>query len=471
MHEMMNEMNILVPILLSALLCISLAALILLCVLLSRQKTIFHEEKQRLLEQGEYGRLLLERQKQHSEQTDDALRLLPTREESMQRQEGHTQQVLSALNHQTQTLSQRTDALSARFDAFGQTQEQRLHRVTATLDDKLSQNEQRIEKMRDTLSQSVTRLQDENSKKLEEMRLTVDEKLHATLDKRLGESFSLVNERLEQVYKGLGEMQTLANGVGDLKKVLTNVKTRGVWGEMQLGALLEQVLSPNQYDENVAVVPNASQRVEYAVKMPGKGEGTVYLPIDAKFPIEDYERLQSALDAGDGEWITAATQALHNAIKTEGKRIASKYIQPPYTTDFAIMFLPLEGLYAEALRCRGLAEEMQEKYRIVIAGPTTLTALLTSLQVGFRTLAIEKRSGEVWQLLSAVKTEFSRFSELLDTAQKRISSVSNSIEMASKKSRTITRKLKQVEALDEGTAAQLLSDGEEDDLPLLQEQE
>ena len=210
--------------------------------------------------------------------------------------------------------------------------------------------------MRETLSQSVTKLQEDNAKKLEEMRLTVDEKLHATLDKRLNESFSLVNERLEQVYKGLGEMQTLASGVGDLKKVLTNVKTRGVWGEMQLGALLSQILSPGQYDENVAVVPTSPQRVEFAVKLPGQGEGTVYLPIDSKFPIEDYERLLAAYDIGAPAVISAASGALQTALKIEAKRIAEKYIVPPYTTDFAVMFLPIEGLYAEALRARGLAE-------------------------------------------------------------------------------------------------------------------
>lgn len=397
-----------------------------------------------------------------TEEEMDALRT-----DVLRRQEAQTRQMQDGAAQQTRLFMQRIDSLDRRLDLFGQTQEARLSRVSGLLDDKLTANEQRIEKMRDTLSQSVARLQDENSKKLEEMRQTVDEKLHATLDRRLSESFSLVSERLEQVYKGLGEMQTLASGVGDLKRVLTNVKTRGVWGEMQLGALLEQVLSPGQYDENVAVVPGSAQRVEFAVKLPGRNEETVYLPIDAKFPVEDYERLLSALETGDKDAVSLATVALQNAIRTEGKRIASKYIQPPHTTDFAIMFLPMEGLYAEALRIRGLAEEMQEKQRVIIAGPTTLTALLTSLQVGFRTLAIEKRSGEVWQLLSAVKTEFARFSDLLDTAQKRIHSVSTSIEQASRKSRTIARKLRDVEALDAGQTARMLETGDEgeDDTP------
>ena len=358
--------------------------------------------------------------------------------------------------------------LSARLDAFGESQDARLHRVSATLEEKLAQNEARMEKMRVTVNDSMAHLQEENAKKLEEMRVTVDEKLHATLDKRLGESFSLVNERLEQVYKGLGEMQSLASGVGDLKKVLTNVKTRGVWGEMQLGALLSQVLSPSQYDENVAVVPGSPQRVEFAVKLPGQGDGLVYLPIDSKFPIEDYDRLLAAYDIGDQAVITAASNALQTALKIEAKRIAGKYIAPPHTTDFAIMFLPIEGLYAEALRFRGLTEELQEKMRIVVAGPTTLNALLTSLQVGFRTLAIEKRTDEVWQLLSAVKTEFGKFSLLLDSTQKKLHAAAESIESASRKTRTIERKLRQVEALDEGGAARLL-DGDNDDLPLLQD--
>lgn len=434
--------------LLMGLLC---AAIILLVVLIKKQNTVhpLPQEERQLLQDLCIRNDALAFRQQEMHQT---LNQLPNREDQSRTSDS-----------QTQHLSARMDALGARIDAIGQTQEQRLHRISATLDDKLTQNETRMEKMRETLHQSVSKLQEENSKKLEEMRVTVDEKLHATLDKRLGESFSLVNQRLEQVYKGLGEMQTLAVGVGDLKKVLTNVKTRGVWGEMQLGTLLSQALSPNQYDENVAVVPNSMQRVEFAVRLPGKQDETVYLPIDAKFPVEDYQRLLDALESGENVSIAAAESALQTALRTEAKRISSKYIAPPYTTDFAIMFLPLEGLYAEALRCRGLTEELQEKYRIVIAGPTTLNALLTSLQVGFRTLAIEKRSGEVWQLLSAVKTEFSRFTELLEKAHKQLNTVSNSLESASRKSRTITGKLKKVEQLDEGTAARLLGEDNEDE--------
>ncbi|MBQ9264544.1 MAG: DNA recombination protein RmuC [Clostridia bacterium] len=402
------------------------------------------------------------RQEALTRQIDENARQALNRSDYTNLSESQSARLMQALEERSRDEALRLSELSARLDAFGESQDARLHRVSATLDEKLTQNETRMENMRASLSQSVTHLQEENAKKLEEMRQTVDEKLHATLDKRLGESFSLVNERLEQVYKGLGEMQSLASGVGDLKKVLTNVKTRGVWGEMQLGALLAQVLSPSQYDENVAVVPGSAQRVEFAVKLPGQGESTVYLPIDSKFPIEDYERLLAAYDIGDQAVIAAAASALQTALKIEAKRIAGKYIEPPYTTDFAIMFLPIEGLYAEALRVRGLTEELQEKMRIVVAGPTTLNALLTSLQVGFRTLAIEQRTGEVWQLLSAVKTEFGKFSVLLDSTQKKLHAAAESIETASRKTRTIERKLRQVEAIDPGEAVKFLGTEEEE---------
>ena len=415
-------------------LAVSAAGLVLLLVIFARQRQGARRSEKKL--EGLNRRL------------EEAGRTMLDRNEFTASTENQSARLLQATEERSRDEALRLSQLSARLDAFGDSQDVRLHRITATLDDKLTQNEGRIERMRETLLKSVTGLQEDNAKKLEEMRLTVDEKLHATLDKRLNESFSLVNERLEQVYRGLGEMQNLASGVGDLKKVLTNVKTRGVWGEMQLGALLSQVLSPGQYDENVAVVPTSSQRVEFAVKLPGQGEGTVYLPIDSKFPIEDYERLLSAYDIGDQAVIAAATSALQTALKIEAKRIADKYIAPPYTTDFAIMFLPIEGLYAEALRARGLTEELQEKLRVVIAGPTTLSALLTSLQVGFRTLAIEKRTDEVWQLLSAVKTDFSKFADLLEATEKKLQAATQSIETASRKTRTIQRRLRQVEGLE-----------------------
>ena len=399
-----------------------------------------------------------------SRRLEDVSRAMVDRQEFSAVTEAQSARLLQAMEERSRDEAMRLSQLSTRLDAFGDSQEARLHRISASLDEKLTQNEGRIERMRETLGQSVAKLQEENAKKLEEMRLTVDEKLHATLDKRLNESFSLVNERLEQVYKGLGEMQTLASGVGDLKKVLTNVKTRGVWGEMQLGTLLAQVLSPGQYDENVAVVPSSPQRVEFAVKLPGQGEGTVYLPIDSKFPIEDYERLLAAYDIGDPAVIAAASGALQTALKVEAKRIADKYILPPYTTDFAVMFLPIEGLYAEALRARGLAEELQEKQRIIIAGPTTLSALLTSLQVGFRTLAIEKRTDEVWKLLSAVKTDFGKFGDLLEATEKKLQAAAQSIETARGKTRTIQRRLRQVEGLESGSP-------EEEQMSLLPEAE
>lgn len=445
----------------AGIIALALAALsaALLCVILRRQKrgTEQREALDRLLQSANDDTALLLRETQAHAQTT------LSRGDYMQQSDLQSARLTQAMEARARDEAMRLDALARRLDAFGEAQDQRLHRVTATLDDKLSQNEQRIERMRDTLSQSVNRLQEENAKKLEEMRQTVDEKLHATLDQRLGESFSLVNQRLEQVYKGLGEMQSLASGVGDLKRVLTNVKSRGVWGEMQLGALLQQVLSPSQYDENVAVVPGASQRVEFAVKLPGQGEGTIYLPIDSKFPIEDYERLLAAQDAGDADAVKAAEGALSAALRTEAKRIHDKYIVPPHTTDFAVMFLPVEGLYAEALRARGLCEEMQEKFRVIVAGPTTLNALLTSLQVGFRTLAIEKRSSEVWNLLRAVKTEFGNFARILEATQKQMNTVSKSIETASRKTRTIERRLRQVETLEDGEqAAQLLGTAEDE---------
>lgn len=380
--------------------------------------------------------------------------------EEMNRQEAT---LMAAQAENTRDLMQYTDALNQRFDILSQTQEMRLHRISATLDEKLTANDIRTEKLRESLAESMHKLQKENAEKLEKMRQTVDEKLHETLNRRLGESFSLVNERLEQVYKGLGEMQTLASGVGDLKKVLTNVKTRGIWGEVQLGSLLEQMLAADQFAENVQVAPHTRERVEFAVILPGREDShTVYLPIDSKFPVEAYERLLSAVEIGDTALVSAATNELEQSIRTEAKRIAGKYIVPPYTTDFAVMFLPTEGLYAEALRCRGLMEDIQQKHRILIAGPSTLSALLSSLQLGFRTLAIEQRSAEVWQLLGAVKTEFSRFSDLLDQTQQRLRQAGDTIEKAAVKTRAIHRRLRAVEALGTAQSAKLLELPEED---------
>lgn len=307
-----------------------------------------------------------------------------------------------------------------------------------------------LEKIRETVEENLRRLQEDNNQKLEKMRETVDEKLHSTLEKRLGDSFKLVSERLELVHKGLGEMQSLASGVGDLKRVLSNIKTRGTWGEVQLGNILEQTLSPEQYEKNVGTKANSSERVDYAIKLPGKNNGSsehVWLPIDAKFPQEDYQRLQDAHENADHELALEATKLLENRIKLEAKNVKEKYLSPPQTTDFAIIFLPVEGLYAEVLRIPGLAEKIQKEHRVIISGPTTLTALLNSLQMGFRTLAIEQRSSEVWSLLAAVKSEFGKFGDILEKTQKKLQEASNTIDTAARKSRTIERKLKTVEQL------------------------
>ncbi|MBR4502987.1 MAG: DNA recombination protein RmuC [Clostridia bacterium] len=373
---------------------------------------------------------------------------LISRDEFFARSESDSVRIVESLQGQVALLSSRMDELSSRMDSLTLGQDRRLGHVVSTLDEKLTQNDKRLNEMRETLFASVTRLQEENSRKLEDMRKTVDEKLHATLDRRLGESFSLVNQRLEEVYKGLGEMRTLAGGVGDLKKVLTNVRTRGVWGEVQLGSILSEMLSPTQYETNCAVVPGSDLRVEYAIRLPGSDDRAVLLPIDAKFPLEDYRRLADAIDAGTPEECAECANALKNALRVEAKRISSKYIKPPFTTDFAVMFLPLEGLYVEALKDSTLYDEMQDKYRIVISGPSTLSALITSLQIGFRSVAIEKRSMEVWQLLNAVRNEFGRFSELLDSARKRIRSAGESLEMASKHSRGIQQRLRNAETLE-----------------------
>ncbi|MBE5814154.1 MAG: DNA recombination protein RmuC [Clostridiales bacterium] len=311
----------------------------------------------------------------------------------------------------------------------------------------LTQNDARIETLRQAVETGLTQLRTENAQKLEEMRRTVDEKLNDTLEKRLSGSFEQVSQRLEQVYRSLGEMNTLASGVGDLKRMLGNVKTRGVWGEMQLGALLEQALTGSQYCCNVEVVPGSGERVEYAVCLPGKdGQGRLYLPIDSKFPQEDYARLTEAADLGDGAAAEAARKALMNAVKTEAKRIG-KYIAPPHTTDFAVMFLPLEGLYAEVMRNTDVVETLQRQQRILVAGPSTLLALLNSLQMGFRTLAIEQRSAEVWELLGTVKSEFGVFAQLLMKTQEKLQQATDSIDTAFVRTRKIEKQLKNVEAL------------------------
>ena len=342
------------------------------------------------------------------------------------------------------------DQLSDRIKEIAERQKDQLEIIEERMEKLTKTNEEKFEKLKEQVSSQLSDIQESNEKKLEEMRHTVDEKLHETLEKRLGESFKQVSERLELVHKGLGEMQTLASGVGDLKKVLTNVKTRGTWGEVQLGNLIEQILAPNQYEKNVKTKKGSSEIVEFAVKLPGRSGNEneiVWLPIDAKFPMEDYQRLLAAQDAADPVEVEKASKEIEKKIRAEAANIATKYLDPPNTTDFAIMFLPVEGLYAEVLRIPGLAERIQRESRVIITGPTNLAALLNSLQMGFRTLAIEKRSSEVWKLLGIVKTEFRKFGDILEKTKQKIDQASNTLGDAARKSRTIERKLRDVEEL------------------------
>ncbi|HKQ98103.1 MAG TPA: DNA recombination protein RmuC [Candidatus Polarisedimenticolia bacterium] len=335
--------------------------------------------------------------------------------------------------------------------------------------------EGRLDKVRETLDQRLAALQESNEKKLDQMRRTVDEQLQTTLEKRLTESFKRVSDNLEAVQKGLGEMQTLATGVGDLKRVLTNVKARGTWGEVQLGALLEEVLAPDQFERNVATRDDSREMVEYAVRLPGRdgdAGSVVYLPIDAKFPQEDYLRLQEASERGGAEAVEAAAAALVRAVQTSAKDIAEKYLNPPKTTDFAILFLPTEGLYAEIVRRPGQVEELQRQYRVVVAGPTTLAALLNSLRMGFRTLAIEKRSSEVWQVLGAVKSEFGKFGEIIGKVRRQLELASSALEQTDVRTRAMERRLRNVEELPTDRARDLLrlpeaggTDEYDDDVP------
>ena len=319
-----------------------------------------------------------------------------------------------------------------------------------------------LENIRRAVSGQLDTIRQENNRQLEQMRQTVDEKLQKTLNDRISQSFQLVNERLEQVYAGLGEMKTLASGVGDLKKVLSNVKTRGVLGEFQLGAILEQILSPEQYESNVKTRPGSTHYVEYAIKLPGNDDGTVWLPIDAKFPVDAYTQLLDAYETGDADAVKVAGSALDTRIRAFAKDIRDKYIDPPNTTDFGIMFLPIEGLYAEVVR-RGLVEILQRDYHVNIAGPTTMAAVLNSLQMGFRTLAIQKRSGEVWKVLGAVKTEFDKFGSVVQAAQNRLEQASDELDkLVGVRTRQIQRKLANVTNLADTEAVALLEDGSDE---------
>ena len=342
------------------------------------------------------------------------------------------------------TIKNNNDNIISSVGQISTLNKESINSLISRLEFLIKTNEENLEKTARVIKEQMESLRKENEEKLEQMRVTVDEKLNTSLQTRLNQSFEIINKRLQEVYEGLGEMRSLANGVGDLKKVLTNVKTRGVWGEIQLGNLLEQMLSPNQYLQNAQIKPNSQERVDFAVILPGKDDKNILLPVDAKFPIEDYQRLVEATETGDQAKIELCKKGIERRVKEEAKKIKEKYISLPTTTDFGVLYLAIEGLYAEVLRNPGLVEQIQSEYKIIICGPTTLSALLSSLQLGFKTLSIEKRSSEIWMLLGSFKQEFSKFVELLSKTQKKLDEASNTIEFATKKSKTIERKLKKV---------------------------
>ena len=388
-----------------------LACLLLLVVLLIRQTMLTHRQEQNRLQQEHdlsvLGNQLLDDLDAQQDRTAETL-------------QNANQNLMNTLSQMGQNQSALLESMQRQVLLSTRNQEER-----------------------------ITSLRLENERQLTEMRRTVDQRLSESLDKKLDASFAQVSERLESVYKGLGEMHTLASGVGDLKKVLTNVKTRGIWGEMQLAHLIRQTLAPGQYEENIAVVPGSAERVEFAIRLPDRSGSSVLLPVDSKFPQEDYVRLVDASQAGDGAAAEAARKGLVQRLKAEAKKIAEKYIAPPYTTDFAILFLPVEGLYAEALQTPDLVETLQRDDRVVIAGPGTFSAMLNALQMGFRTMAIEKHSGEVWQLLGEIKSDFTRFAEMLEATRKRLDQAGESIDSAVSRTRTIRRKLSDLESLPE----------------------
>ena len=389
-------------------------------------------------------------------QSGDVARTQNEQIDSFRGQLSATQQMLSG------ALAQATQAAAAQSQASREAQDLALRHFGEGIAEQLralsAGNDQRLAEVRQAVEARLAALQEGNEKKLEQMRATVDEKLHATLELRLGESFRQVAERLDQVHKGLGEMQVLARDVGSLNRVLSNVKTRGIFGEVQLAGLLEQVFTPEQYATNVATVPGSTERVEFAVRLPGQRDDglPLWLPIDAKFPREDYERLLDAHERADAPGMETAAKAMEARLRLEARAIREKYIAPPHTTDFAILFVPTEGLYAEALRRPGLLETLQREHKVMLAGPTTLLATLTSLQMGFRTLALEKRSAEVWEVLGAVKTEFGKFGEVLARTRKKLEEATNTIDQAQTRTHVMTRRLKSVEALPESRAARLL---------------
>ena len=367
---------------------------------------------------------------------------------------------LNAIGQLSTVQKDRLDAFASEIREFAATQTKQIAAFAEQLAAMSDANERKLETLRGVVDERLAAIQKDSAEKLEKIRSTVDEQLQGTLEKRLGDSFREVSERLEQVHRGLGEMQVLANGVGDLKKVLTNVKTRGTWGEVQLGALLEQIMAPGQFEKNVATREHSNDRVEFAIKLPGRelsGGDHVWLPIDAKFPQEDYQRLLEASERADADAVESAVKQLETRVRLCAKDIREKYIEPPFTTDFGILFLPTEGLYAEVLRRPGLADQIQRDSRVVVAGPTTLWAILNSLQMGFRTLAIEKRSGEVWAVLGAVKTQFGKFGDLMGAVQKKLQEASNKVDEVARQSRKIEKKLRDVQELPAGEQQDLLS--------------
>ncbi len=412
-------------------------AIALLIVLLMRQSRLNREQDQQ-------NRNIADYLKNFSYDVFDELDT--QRADNLSTLQQTSDRITAAMSHMGQSQTTLLESMQRQLLMSTRNQEERVGQMSTSMNETLAQLDARMEQVRRSTAEGMENLRQENTRQLADMRRSMDERLTQSLDKRLNESFALVSQRLEQVYKGLGEMQNLATGVGDLKRVLTNVKTRGIWGEMQLGNLLASVLTAEQYAENVAVVPGSQERVEFAVRLPGKDADTVYLPIDSKFPVEDYARLQEASQTADAANVDAARKALMQRIRTEAKRIASKYIAPPHTTDFAIMFLPVEGLYADVVQQVDLVDAIQREQRVVIAGPSTFSALLNALQMGFRTLAIEKRSGEVWKLLGTVKADFGAFTEVLEKTQLRLRQASESIDSAFVKTRTIQRHLGQVES-------------------------
>jgi DNA recombination protein RmuC len=375
-------------------------------------------------------------------------------------QEKLDQKLTQLLSEAREERKLATDAQSKVIEELRSDLNQRLALLTQTINEQLTGTSQQL---RESIQKRLAEIQENNDKKLEEMRKTVDEKLHATLEERLGEKFKLVSDHLDKVHIGLGEMKQLAEGMGDLKKVFTNVKTRGTWGEVQLGILLDQVLTQEQYKKNVITVPGSNDPVEFAIKLPGAdSDSHVWLPIDAKFPIEDYQRLVEAIDQGDTEKAESYSKQLERRVKDEAKTIRQKYVHVPYTTDFAILFLPTEGLYAEILRRPGLVDSIQNEQRISIAGPTTLLAILNSLQMGFRTLAIEQRSAEIWKTLGAVKSEFLKFGDVIEATRKKLDQATKQFDEVDRRTRVLKRTLRDVEELPLNDSMSLIPPGNDE---------